>query len=92
MIIRFRHKGLDDFFRTGSLRGIDAQLAPKLRRMLTLLQVGPLPEAMNLPGYKLHPLKGDRKGAWAVWVTGNRRLVFEIVGEDATNIDLIDYH
>jgi toxin HigB-1 len=47
---------------------------------------------MNNPGYGLHPLKGDRKGQWAVWVSGNWRLVFAFDGEDATDLDLIDYH
>jgi proteic killer suppression protein len=92
VIKRFRHKGLEALFSTGSTKGIDANLAPKLRRMLVKLNDGPLPEMMNLPGYKLHPLKGDRKGSWAVWVTGNWRLIFEIEGEDATNVDLVDYH
>jgi toxin HigB-1 len=47
---------------------------------------------LNLPGWKLHRLKGDMAGIWSVWVTGNLRLTFEIEGEDATNVDLIDYH
>jgi proteic killer suppression protein len=45
-----------------------------------------------LPGAKLHPLKGGRKGQWAFWVSSNWRFVFEFDGEDATNMDLIDYH
>ena len=92
VIKRFRHKGLEALFSTGSTKGVDAGLADKLRRMLARLNDGPLPEAMALPGYKLHPLKGDRKGGWAVWVTGNYRLTFDIDGEDATNVDLEDYH
>ena len=92
MIKRFRHKGLETLFKTGSPKGVDASLAPKLRRMLALLHSGPLPEAMRLPGYKLHSLKGDRKGSWAAWVSGNYRLVFDIDGEDAVNVDLVDYH
>ena len=92
MIKRFRHKGLETLFTTGSTKGVDAQLAPKLRRMLARLNDGPLPEAMALPGYRLHQLKGDRKGSFAAWVTGNWRLTFDIEGQDATNIDLVDYH
>lgn len=92
MIKRFRHKGLEALFRTGSTKGLDAQLAAKLRRMLVRLNDGPLPEAMSLPGYKLHQLKGDREGSWSVRVTGNLRLIFDIEGEDATNVDLDDYH
>ena len=50
------------------------------------------PADMNLPGMRLHPLKGKRKGQWAVSVSGNWRLVFEFDGEDVTNIDRVDYH
>jgi proteic killer suppression protein len=92
VIKRFRHKALETLFSTGSTKGVDAALADKLRRILARLNDGPLPQAMNLPGYKLHPLKGDRKGTWAVTVTGNARLTFDIEGEDATNVDLEDYH
>jgi proteic killer suppression protein len=63
MIKRFRHKGLESLFLTGSTKGIDAQLAGKLRRMLLRLNDGPLPETMSLPGYRLHLLKGNRKGS-----------------------------
>jgi toxin HigB-1 len=92
VIKRFRHKGLEALFRTGSTKGVDPQLAAKLRRVLSRLNDGPLPEAMALPGFRLHPLKGDRKGQWSVSVSGNYRLTFEIEGEDATNVDLEDYH
>jgi proteic killer suppression protein len=92
VIKRFRHKGLEALFKTGSSKGINPALADKLRRMLARLNDGPLPEAMELPGYKLHPLKGARAGSWAAWVTGNWRLIFEIEGEDATNVNLEDYH
>ena len=88
---RFRHKGLEALFRTGSTKGVNLQLAPKLRRILLRLNDGPLPEAMALPGYRFHPLKGDRHGTWAVWVSGYR-LTFEIDGEDAANVDFEDYH
>jgi proteic killer suppression protein len=92
VIKRFRHKGLESLFLTGSTKGIDAQLAGKLRRMLLRLNDGPLPDAMSLPGYRLHQLKGDRKGSWSVSVSGNYRLIFDIEGEDATNVDFEDYH
>jgi toxin HigB-1 len=92
VIKRFRHKGLENLFSTGSTKGVDAALAPKLRRMLARLNDGPLPEAMMLPAYRLHPLKGDRKRSWSAWVTGNTRLTFELDGEDAANVNLEDYH
>jgi toxin HigB-1 len=92
VIKRFRHKGLESLFLTGSTKGIDAQLAGKLRRMLLRLNDGPLPDATSLPGYRLHQLMGDRKGSWSVRVSGNYRLMFAIEGEDATNVDFEDYH
>lgn len=92
MIKQFRHKGLERFFARGDASGINPQFAPKLRRMLTILNDSTSPQGMNLPGYRLHSLKGDRKGQWAIWVSGNWRLVFEFDGIDATNVDLVDYH
>jgi proteic killer suppression protein len=92
MIKRFRHKGLEALFRTGGTKGVNARLAAKLRRALFRLNDGPLPEAMDLPGFRLHRLKGDRDGVWSVSITGNYRLTFEMDGEDATNVDLEDYH
>jgi proteic killer suppression protein len=93
MIKPIRHKGLGRFYRDGDLRGINAQHAARLRILLTALDAATRPEHLNLlPGARLHPLKGERKGQWAVSVSGNWRLVFEFAGEDATNLDLIDYH
>ena len=92
MIKGFRHKGLEQFFASGSRRGINSQHAPRIRRILTVLNTAESPETMNQPGYRLHPLQGDRKGAWAVWVSGNWRLVFEFEGIHAINVDLVDYH
>jgi proteic killer suppression protein len=92
MIRRFRHEGLESLFSTGSTKDIDARLAGKLRRMLLRLNDGPLPDAMSLPGCRLHQLKGDRKGGWPVWVSGNYRLIFDIEGEDAANVDFEDDH
>lgn len=92
MIKRFRHKGLARFFETGDTRGINAQHATWLRILLTTLNEARQPAAMNLPGYRLHQLKGERKGQWVVSVSGNWRLVFEFEGEHITNVDLVDYH
>ncbi len=92
MILRFRHKGLERFFRKGDTSGINAQFARKLRRMLLLLDESTQPSGMNVPGYRLHPLTGDRKGQWAVSVSGNWRLIFTFEGENASDVDLEDYH
>jgi proteic killer suppression protein len=92
MIRRFRHKGLERFFQDGDTSGINAQHAARLRRLLTSLNISAGPAGMSLPGYRLHQLKGERRGEWAVSVSGNWRLVFEFEGEDVTNVDLVDYH
>ena len=92
MIKRIRHKGLKRVFENGDTRGINAQHAEWLRILLTALNVTRGTTGLNMPGFGLHPLKGKRKGQWAVWVTGNWRLVFELDGDDVTNLDLIDYH
>jgi toxin HigB-1 len=92
MIKRFRDSGLERFFRTGDASGINPQHAARLRRLLTSPNASVGPSGMALPGYRLHPLRGDRKGEWAVSVSGNWRLVFEFEGEDAIGVDLVDYH
>ena len=92
MIRSFRHRGLERFLTRSDYRGIPAQFAPRLERLLDRLDACARPEDMNLPGYKFHPLKGARKGAYAVSVSGNWRLTFEFDGEDAVVVDLEDYH
>jgi proteic killer suppression protein len=86
------HKGLERLFTRGGASGTNPQLAMNLRRMLILLDKGKDPSALNLPGYRLHPLRGDRSGQWAASASGNWRLIFEFDGEHATNVDLVDYH
>jgi proteic killer suppression protein len=92
MIKGFRHKGLERFFTHGTTSGINAQHAAKLKRLLAVLHTAQAPEDMAAPAHRLHQLKGARKGQWAVWVSGNWRLVFEFEGADAVNVDLVDYH
>lgn len=92
MIRTFRHKGLALFFGKSDRRGIPAQFAPRLERMLDRLDASTGPADMDLPGYRFHPLKGDRAGQFAVSVSGNWRLVFAFDGEDAIDVTLEDYH
>jgi proteic killer suppression protein len=92
MILRFRHKGLERLFRTGDHRGVNAQHVRRISHILAMLNVSDKPEDMDLPGFRLHALEGTRKGQWAVSVSGNWRIVFEFSGEDATHVDLVDYH
>ena len=92
MIRSFSHKGLERFFSTGSKAGIQARHAERLRVILGRLNVSITPKDMNLPGLDLHPLKGDRKGTWAVKVSGNWRITFTFVVKDADAVDYEDYH
>jgi len=92
MIRGFRHKGLQRFFETGSKSGIRAAHERRLRLMVSRLDDATGPKDMDAPGWKLHPLKGNLKGHWAVWVDGNWRLTFTFEGHDAILVDYQDYH
>ena len=70
-ILKFRHKGLQRFFARGTTAGIQAQHARRLRLILGRINVAVEPRDMALPGLDLHPLKGARRGTWAVSVSGN---------------------
>lgn len=92
MIVSFRHKGLQLFYLSGSTKGIQASHAAKLGRILGLLDVARGPVDVDLPGFRLHPLKGGLKGHWSVWVNGNWRVTFRFVGADVELVDYQDYH
>jgi proteic killer suppression protein len=92
MIISFRHKGLRQFYQTGNKAGIQAKHAERLRLVLGRLDASREPRDMNLPGLRLHPLTGDMAGFWAVDIGGNWRLVFRFDGQDACDVDYLDYH
>ena len=92
MIISFKHKGLEKFFATGTVAGIQAHHAKRLRMQLAALDTAEFIEDMDLPGYKFHALKGERKGDCAVSVNGNWRITFAFEDEDAVDVNLEDYH
>ena len=92
VIRSFKHKGIERFFRAGSLAGIQAAHAPRLGRQLSALESAARPEDMNRPGWQWHPLKGARSGHWAVSVSGNWRLTFAFEDGDAVLVDYLDYH
>lgn len=92
MIRSFRHKGLARYFEKNDRRGIDSQQSLRIRRVLDALNASASPEQLNIPGWRLHPLTGDRKGAWSVSVSGNLRITFEFSGTDVVNVNLEDYH
>jgi toxin HigB-1 len=88
----FKHKGLARFFATGSKSGINPQHYERLRLILGSLSAATSPKDMVLPGLDLHELKGERKGTWAVSVSGNWRVTFTFVARDADDVDYEDYH
>jgi toxin HigB-1 len=92
VIKSFKHKGLEQFFNTGTKKGIQPDHASKLERILDRLAAAKKSKDMNLPGYKLHELSGNKTGIWAVSVSGNWRVTFKFEGEDAIVVDYIDYH
>lgn len=92
MIRSFQHKGLERFFTTGSKAGIQAKHANRLRLILGRLHVSSEPRDMNLPGLKLHRLKGMREDTWTVAVSGNWRVTFRFVKNDAADVNYEDYH
>ncbi|MEO7577521.1 MAG: type II toxin-antitoxin system RelE/ParE family toxin [Massilia sp.] len=93
MIKSFQHKGLKAFFETGSMAGIQVAHARRLGAMLRRLNESSNAQGMNLPGWKLHPLKGrEFKGHFSVWVSGNWRMTFTFDGVDAVLVDYHDYH
>ena len=93
MIKTLRHKGLKRFLETGSAKGINAQHAARIRRILTALQSATCErDVAMLPGMQAHPLKGERAGTWAVSVSGNWRITFRFAEGHIHEVDLEDYH
>jgi toxin HigB-1 len=94
-LVRFRHKGLRQLHEDGNAKGVPSAMADKLRKLLFALETAATLEQLGrFPGWKLHPLKGDRKGSWSLTVTGNWRLIFHYDEQTNTagDIELIDYH
>jgi toxin HigB-1 len=92
MIRTFKDAALRRFWNTGKTKGLPAQDAPRIKRILSSLNAATRPADMNLPGYKLHLLKGNRKGTYAVSVRANWRVTFEWEDGSAVKVHLEDYH
>jgi toxin HigB-1 len=92
VIRSFRHRGLKRLYERGNPGGIRPDLLDDVNDILTRLDAAATPQAMNLPGYRLHPLKGDLKGFWSVTVRANWRIIFRFEDTDACEVELIDYH
>ncbi|MGV6474617.1 proteic killer suppression protein [Azotobacter beijerinckii] len=92
MIKTFQHKGLKAYFETGSTKGIRADHAKRLTRVLGILDQAVGLEEINMPGFRLHQLKGDLAGFWSITISGNWRVIFRFVGQDVELLDYLDYH
>lgn len=92
MIISFKHKGLERFYRTGNTAGIQAKHAARISRILARLDSAETPADMNIAGWQLHPLKGDLLQHWSVSVNGNWRITFKLTNGNAEIVDYQDYH
>ena len=92
VIVSFRHKGLEALYERNSTKGVQAEHAPKLRRILSALDVAVAPGDLDIPGFRLHPLKGRLRGHWSIWVSGNWRVTFRFIDSDIELVDYLDYH
>jgi toxin HigB-1 len=92
MICSIRHKGLKRLFENDDPSGVNAEHANKVRNILATLHAAPTVAHMDLPGFRLHPLKGDLKGFWAVTVRANWRVIFRFAEGNAHEVDYVDYH
>ena len=92
MILSFRHKGLRRLFETGNTSGVQAAHARRLRMQLAALDTASTVDDMDIPGFRLHPLKGEMSGRWSIAVSGNWRVTFEFRDGNAHVLDYEDYH
>jgi proteic killer suppression protein len=92
VIRTFRSKALAQFAATGNSSRLSVPNHDRVRRILLALDAATAPEAMNLPGFKFHGLRGEDRGRYSVWASGNYRITFSFDGIDAVDVDLEDYH
>ena len=92
MIENFTHRGLKRLFERGITRGFPPDLVPKIKRILHQLEVATTIDDMNIPGWQLHKLGGNKKDHWAVWVNRNFRVWFLFEDGNAFDVDYGDYH
>jgi proteic killer suppression protein len=92
MIRSIRHGGLRRLYEDNDQRGIMAEHVVKLRDILARLDAAGAVSDMDVPGFRLHPLKGDFKGFWAVTVRANWRVIFRFANRAALDVDYVDYH
>jgi proteic killer suppression protein len=92
MVRSFKHKGLRLFFEKGNTKGIQSAHASKLRMQLVALHSATEINDLDIPGYRLHPLKGKRSNLWSITVNGNWRITFEFDNGNVYIVNYEDYH
>lgn len=92
MIRTIRHRGLRRLHEDNDPRGVMAEHVEKLRDILARLDAALVVADMDLPGFRLHPLRGDLRGHWSVTVRANWRVTFRFVDGGAWDVDYVDYH
>ena len=92
MIKSFRHKGLKRLFEQDDGSKVPPAMLPRIRLILSLLHAAEVIEGMDVPTFRLHPLKGDLKGFFSVIVRANWRIIFRFEDGDAFDVDFVDYH
>lgn len=92
MIRTFRHRGLKRLYQQGDVSRLRADQVNRITDVLAHLDQATKPADLDLPGYRIHPLKGDLKGFWSVTISGNWRIIFRFKDGDAFDVDLLDYH
>lgn len=92
MIESFKHKGLRQLFENDNVRGVNPEHLRKIKQILAVLHAAETIEALKLPTFVLHPLKGNLRGFWSVTVRANWRIIFRFKNSAASDVDLVDYH
>lgn len=92
MIRSFRHRGLKRLYERGDGARVAAEQLPRIQDVLGRLDVAVSPEDLNLPGYRLHRLKGGSAGYWSISISGNWRIIFRVAEGDVFDVNLVDYH
>lgn len=92
MIRSFRHRGLRRLYQRDDPSRLAADQLNRISLALADLDAAGKPSDLDLPGYRLHPLRGDRRGSWSISITGNWRIIFRFEAGDVHDVDLVDYH
>ena len=92
MVRNFRHKGLQRLFQHDDGSKLPPDMVARIRLILSALHAAPAIEAMDIPTFRLHPLKGKMKGFFSVTVRANWRIIFRFEGGEAFDLDFVDYH